>query len=238
MNKTYKEPATLTDVAEFMNTFGQDVINRPGLPSAEICKLRVDLIQEELNELKTAIEEDDIVEVADALADLQYVLSGAIHAFGMGTVFQSLFNEVHRSNMSKACKSKEEAAITISKYHDEGISTYYQENEDKYLVKRRGDNKVLKAFNYSPANLLPVLSGIMDVPVTPKEAFYQPHQQRVIDEKNELDAKVVSLLDFISNNPIYSTLDPKEQADLYMQLQQMMHYSDTLNRRIRRFTNE
>lgn len=74
-------------------------------------------------------------------------------------------------------------------------------------------------------------------PVTPEEVIYQPHQQRVVDEKNELDAKVVNLLEFISNNPIYGTLDPKEQADLYMQLQQMMHYSDTLSRRIQRFTN-
>lgn len=72
-------------------------------------------------------------------------------------------------------------------------------------------------------------------PIEPEEAFYQPHQQRVVDEKNDLDAKVVSLLEFISNNAIYSTLEPKEQADLYMQLQQMMHYSDTLSRRIQRF---
>ena len=235
MNKKYNEANALKQVAEFMTTFGQEVITNPEIPSNEIAMFRVNLIQEELDELKSAIADNDLIESADAFADLQYVLSGAIHAFGMGTVFQNLFNEVHRSNMSKACKSKEEAAITIRKYHDEGISTYYQENEGKYLVKRSDDNKVLKAFNYSPANLLPVLSGLLNTPLTPEEAFYQPHQQRVVDEKNELDAKVVNLLEFISNNPIYGTLDPKEQADLYMQLQQMMHYSDTLSRRIQRF---
>lgn len=70
------------------------------IPNRTRCALAVDLIREELNELAAAIDQNDIVEVADALADLQYVLSGDVHEFGLGSRFGSLFEEVHRSNMS------------------------------------------------------------------------------------------------------------------------------------------
>lgn len=233
MNKKYEEAAALTNVAESMITFGQDVITYPEIPSEEVSSLRVALIQEELNELKYAISVDDILEVAGAFADLQYVLSGGIHAFGMGNTFGSLFNEVHRSNMSKACETKEEAGATIAKYHADGVSSYYEGKEGKYLVKRRSDNKGLNAINYSTAELLPILSGVKNPPL---EALRPPHQQRVLDEKEALDIKCAALLTFISDNKgVYSNLSAEERGDLYIQLQQMMHYSDTLSRRIRRF---
>ena len=86
-------------VKTFMNTYGQEVKNTPEFPDSKIVQLRVDLIQEELNELKEAINNNDIIEVADALTDILYVTYGAGHSFGVD--LDSCFNEVQNSNMSK-----------------------------------------------------------------------------------------------------------------------------------------
>tara|TARA_B100001741_G_scaffold227944_1_gene189506 strand:+ start:411 stop:758 length:348 start_codon:yes stop_codon:yes gene_type:complete len=82
-----------------MNTYGQEVKDNPEFPNSKIVQLRIDLIQEELNELKEAINNKDIVEVADALTDILYVTYGAGHSFGID--LDSCFDEVQRSNMSK-----------------------------------------------------------------------------------------------------------------------------------------
>ena len=86
-------------VKTFMNTYGQDVKEQASFPEDKIVQLRVDLIEEELNELKEAIENNDIVEVADALTDILYVTYGAGHSFGVD--LDECFDEVQRSNMSK-----------------------------------------------------------------------------------------------------------------------------------------
>jgi|TARA_B100001057_G_C22405407_1_gene777569 predicted HAD superfamily Cof-like phosphohydrolase len=86
-------------VKKFMLTFGQEVKNKADFPEEKIVKLRFDLIQEELNEFKTAIEQRDIKEVADALTDILYVTYGAGHAFGID--LNKCFEEVQNSNMSK-----------------------------------------------------------------------------------------------------------------------------------------
>ena len=108
---------SLNQVAEFHQTFGAPILPNPSIPSTERCALRVSLLQEELDELKEAIAAHDLVEIADALCDLQYVLSGAVLEFGLGDRFVDLFNEVQRSNMSKACQSLEEAEYTVKFYH-------------------------------------------------------------------------------------------------------------------------
>ena len=82
-----------------METFGQEIKNKAEFPSEKIQYLRVSLIDEELSELKEAIENKDIKEVADALTDILYVTYGAGHAFGID--LDKCFNEVQRSNMSK-----------------------------------------------------------------------------------------------------------------------------------------
>lgn len=144
----------LNSVAEFHSTFRHPIEKTPTIPSPQRCDLRVSLIQEELNELKQAIAENNIVEIADALCDLQYVLSGAILEFGLGEKFNALFNEVHRSNMSKACKSTEEAENTVAHYSKtENTECYYTKVDDLYLVYRKSDNKTLKSVNYSAAQL-------------------------------------------------------------------------------------
>ena len=83
----------------FMKTFGQEVKEKAEFPSNKITSLRYDLINEELEELKEAINKKDIKEVADALTDILYVTYGAGHAFGIN--LDKCFEEVQKSNMSK-----------------------------------------------------------------------------------------------------------------------------------------
>ena len=89
-------------VKKFMQTFGQEVKNKPEYPNEKIVKLRYDLIDEELKELKEAIEKKSIKDVADALTDILYVTYGAGHAFGIN--LDKCFTEVQNSNMSKLGK--------------------------------------------------------------------------------------------------------------------------------------
>ena len=86
-------------VGVFMKTFGQEIKNRPSFSTEKINQLRISLIQEELDELKEAMANNNLLEVADALTDLLYVTYGAGHAFGID--LDKCFNEVQNSNMSK-----------------------------------------------------------------------------------------------------------------------------------------
>ena len=113
------------DVKKFMQIYGQEVKTTASFPDEKIIQLRVNLIKEELEELILAIKEKNIVEVADALADLLYVTYGAGHSFGID--LDKCFSEVQRSNMSKLDKN--------------GKPIY---NED---------GKVMKGPNYSKPNL-------------------------------------------------------------------------------------
>jgi len=117
--------SNFSSVKKFMETFGQEVKNKAEFPSKKIQDLRVSLIEEELSELKEAIENKDIKEVADALTDILYVTYGAGHAFGID--LDKCFDEVQRSNMSKL---------------DENGKPIFNEN-----------GKVLKGPNYFKPNL-------------------------------------------------------------------------------------
>ena len=86
-------------VGTFMKTFGQEVKTKPSFSSDKINKLRLDLIKEELAELTEAMNNKDLLEVADALTDILYVTYGAGHAFGIN--LDKCFEEVQNSNMSK-----------------------------------------------------------------------------------------------------------------------------------------
>jgi len=117
--------SNFNDVKNFMNIYGQEVKTKPSFPSEKIVQLRYDLIEEELDELSVAIRNKDIVEVADALTDLLYVVYGAGHSFGID--LDKCFEEVQRSNMSKL---------------GEDGKPIYNEN-----------GKVMKGPNYSKPNL-------------------------------------------------------------------------------------
>ena len=86
-------------VKQFMQTFGQEVKTKASFSDDKTNQLRLDLITEELEELKNAMESKDLLEVADALTDILYVVYGAGHAFGIN--LDNCFDEVQRSNMSK-----------------------------------------------------------------------------------------------------------------------------------------
>jgi predicted HAD superfamily Cof-like phosphohydrolase len=149
-----KQPDAMNLVAEFHRTFQHPILDKPTIPAENRCKLRVALLAEELKELEVAILEKDVVGVADALCDLQYVLSGAILEFGLGEKFAALFEEVQRSNMSKACSSEAEALATIEHYRKkDGTECHFEIKDGKWLIYRTSDNKTLKSIDYSPADL-------------------------------------------------------------------------------------
>ena len=116
-------------VKKFMQTFGQEVKNKAEFPEDKIVKLRYNLIAEELNELKDAIETKNLNEVADALTDILYVTYGAGHAFGID--LDKCFDEVQKSNMSKL--SEEGKPI----YNDKGKvmkgPNYFKPDLKKFL---------------------------------------------------------------------------------------------------------
>jgi predicted HAD superfamily Cof-like phosphohydrolase len=116
---------------EFMNVFGQETLTRPTLPSFDLAGLRLDLIQEEVDELREGLANQDIVEIADALTDILYVVYGAGHAFGID--LDKCYQEVHRSNMTKL------------------------DADGKPLF--REDGKVMKSDSYEPPNLTKIILG-------------------------------------------------------------------------------
>jgi len=91
--------SNFSKVGVFMKTFGQEVKDKPSFSTDKINKLRLDLIKEELSELTEAMNNKDLLEVADALTDILYVTYGAGHAFGIN--LDKCFDEVQNSNMSK-----------------------------------------------------------------------------------------------------------------------------------------
>lgn len=123
-------------VGEFMETFGQNVLKHPTFPTKKVQKMRIKLIREELKELVDAINEKDIVEVADALTDILYVTYGAGHAFGID--LDACFQEVQRSNMTKLGA--------------DGKPVY------------REDGKIIKGPNYSEPDLKKVIGMDSNIP--------------------------------------------------------------------------
>ena len=121
--------SNFNDVKIFMDTYKQEVKNKSEFPSEKIIKLRLDLIKEELEELKEAINDNNIVEVADALTDILYVTYGAGHSFGID--LDKCFAEVQRSNMSKLDNNGKPI------FNDNGKvmkgPNYFQPNLKKYL---------------------------------------------------------------------------------------------------------
>jgi predicted HAD superfamily Cof-like phosphohydrolase len=151
-------PDALNAVAEFHRLFHHPVLDTPQLPPASRSALRVALLTEELAELQAAVTAGDLVEVADALCDLQYVLAGAVLEFGLGELFKPLFDEVQRSNMSKACRTLAEAEATVAHYEAKGVSCHHEPSDGQWLVYRTADRKTLKSVAYSPADLANLLT--------------------------------------------------------------------------------
>ena len=116
-------------VKEFMETFGQEVLEKASFPNEKIVNLRLELIKEELKELEEAINDRDLVKVADALTDILYVTYGAGHAFGIN--LDNCFNEVQKSNMSKL----NDDGKPIYNSHGKVLKgpSYFEPNLKKYI---------------------------------------------------------------------------------------------------------
>jgi predicted HAD superfamily Cof-like phosphohydrolase len=126
--------STLDQVKEFHETYGLPVENAPNISDAKTNDLRINLLAEELDELKEALANNDIVETLDALIDLQYVLDGAFLSLGLHDVKDIAFAEVHRSNMSKL-------------------------GEDGKPIRRESDGKVMKGPNYFVPDMSQFIKG-------------------------------------------------------------------------------
>ncbi len=128
---------TLDQVQEFHETYGLPVLSEPDISDEKTNALRINLLAEELDELKEALEQGDVVETLDALIDLQYVLDGAFLSFGLQHVKGQAFDEVHRSNMSKL-------------------------GADGKPIRRESDGKVLKGPDYFKPDLAQFVASKKD----------------------------------------------------------------------------
>ena len=120
--------STLERVKIFHETYGLPVKEAPDISDEKTNRLRVALLEEEVAELKVALEQGDVIEVLDALTDIQYVLDGAYLSFGLSHLKEVAFAEVQRSNMSKL-------------------------GADGKPIRRESDGKVMKGPNYSPPDI-------------------------------------------------------------------------------------
>jgi predicted HAD superfamily Cof-like phosphohydrolase len=169
----------INSVKQFHETFNHPINNYHNDIDLKTRQLRVKLLFEELKELAEAsdvketfvnlcllVTEESVInlvdvdgnnvnkkEEIDALCDLQYVLSGAVLALGHQDNFESAFDEVQSSNMSKMCHSQKEVDDTITSYKEKGVDAYSIQKNDGWIVLRTSDNKVLKNIYYKEAQL-------------------------------------------------------------------------------------
>lgn len=148
----------LEDIHKFNMTFHKPESGVPSIP--ENYQFILDTIQEEKDELEEAFKNKDIVEVADALADLLYFVGNGILATGLASRFRKIWDEVQASNMSKVCHTEEEARLSV--IYMEGLkhTKYYYKpwidiasGETYYIVYRKSDDKAGKCLNWFSPNL-------------------------------------------------------------------------------------
>jgi predicted HAD superfamily Cof-like phosphohydrolase len=143
-------------VTEFNRTFESVMYDthQPNLyyKSPNIVKLRLDLIDEEVQELHEACKNNDFIETIDALADILYVVYGAFNAFGVDA--DKVFDLVHNSNMSKLCKTEKEAVETVEFYKNTQYERYkeptYKSSMNGFIVYDKITGKILKSKYYLP----------------------------------------------------------------------------------------
>ena len=155
---------SIGQVAEFHKTFNHPISDEPVILPMDTVLFRINFIREELNELEKAARDGDIVEVADGLGDIQYVLDGFYLNAGMHKIKSAISTEIHRSNMSKVCTSLDHAVETMNALSEEFGDLYYEQSGDYYIVKRKSDGKVMKALGYSKPDIAPIL-GITKFPL-------------------------------------------------------------------------
>jgi len=145
----------VSEVEEFNATMGKPNNYEPTIPNKKEWMFVYDFILEELEEYKHACETGNIVEVLDALCDITYVsLGNGAMLHGLKDQILPAYAEVQSSNMSKACKTEEEANFTVRvREQEQGEKCHYEKQGDYYIVYRSRDRKVMKSINYFRPNL-------------------------------------------------------------------------------------
>jgi predicted HAD superfamily Cof-like phosphohydrolase len=145
----------VSEVEEFNATMGKPNNYTPNIPDEKEWMFVYNFILEELEEYKHACETGNIVEVLDALCDITYVsLGNGAMLHGLKDKVQDAYAEVQASNMSKACKTEEEANLTVRvREQEQGTQCHYEKQGDYWIVYRSHDRKVMKSVNYFKPNL-------------------------------------------------------------------------------------
>jgi len=145
----------ISEVEEFNSTMGKPNTYTPNIPDEKEWMFVYNFILEELEEYKEACETGNIVEVLDALCDITYVATGnGVMLHGLKDKFQDAYAEVQASNMSKACKTEEEAIETVKvRAEQQGEPCHYEKVGDYWIVYRTRDRKVMKNINYFKPDL-------------------------------------------------------------------------------------
>ena len=145
----------ISEVEEFNAAMGKPNTYTPNIPNEKEWKFVYEFVLEELEEYKIACESGDIVGVLDALCDITYVATGnGTMLHGLKDKFIDAYAEVQASNMSKACKTEEEANLTVRvREQEQGTQCHYEKQGDYWIVYRSHDRKVMKSINYFKPNL-------------------------------------------------------------------------------------
>ena len=151
-------------VLEFHKASGHPVGTKIKLLSKERMLQRIKFIQSELNELKDAVEEDNLVEIVDALEDIRYFVDGTHVEMGTNGIVDSIFHEIHYSNMSKFCSTEEEvekSILNLSLLEPEEIFIYKEIAPLIYVIYD-SNNKVRKGITYRKPDLKPIIYANKD----------------------------------------------------------------------------
>lgn len=145
----------VSEVQEFNTTMGKPNNFEPIIPEEKEWMFVYNFILEELEEYKEACEKGDIVEVLDALCDITYVATGnGVMLHGLKNKFKEAYAEVQASNMSKACKTEQEAKETVKvREQEQGEPCHYEKVGQYWVVYRSRDRKVMKSINYFKPDL-------------------------------------------------------------------------------------
>ena len=145
----------VSEVEDFNSLMGKPNNYTPTIPDKKNWMFVYDFIREELEEYKEACEKGDIVEVLDALCDITYVsLGNGAMLHGLKDKVLPAYAEVQASNMSKACSTEDEAKKTVEiRSKEQGEDCHYEKVDDKYVVYRSRDKKVMKSINYFKPDL-------------------------------------------------------------------------------------
>jgi len=140
----------VNEVEEFNRTFGKPNNYVPTIPEKKETDFVYDFCIEEITEYQEACKNGDIVEILDAICDIAYVtLGNATMLHGLKDKIWPAYKEVQASNMSKSCKTEEEAAQTVTqRAKEQGEECHFEKVGDRYVVYRTRDRKVMKSINY------------------------------------------------------------------------------------------